>query len=65
MKTITALSHEVGAILKDDVLVNEKNRFRSMDLCGEILEVADETNDSFMRVTLWSWIGKVQNKFQG
>lgn len=62
MKTITALSHEVAAILKEDI--NEKNRFRSMDLCVEIIEVADKTHDNFMRETLRSWIGKIQDKFQ-
>lgn len=65
MKTIASLSREVAAILKEDILTNEKNRFCSMDLCVEILEVCDKTHDDFMRETLRSWIVKVQNKFQG
>ena len=62
LKTITALSHEVGAILRAE---STATRLQSMDLCADILAVCDRQRDDLMRATLRSWIVKVQTKFQG
>lgn len=56
--SLTRLSHEVAALLK--AAPSESNRFRSMDLCSEIMSVADVTSDFCMLETLQSWIGKLQ-----
>jgi hypothetical protein len=62
MRSIADLSHLVGAHLKAPT--TEKNRFKSMDLCADIMARADVTGDPLMNETLRSWIGKLQRRFE-
>lgn len=63
MKSITKLTHDVAALLKEDV--TESNRFKSMDLCERIRDASDRQRNTQMRETMRRWTGKLQTKFEG
>ena len=61
MVSVPQLSYKVAELLAAPR--NEKNRFRAIDLCDEILCVADVTSDYQMLDTLRRWITKLQGRY--
>ena len=63
-RSISELSHATAEMLRAEI--NDPNRFKSMDLCNEIMDRCDLVShrDQLMLDTLRSWIGKIQERFQ-